>query len=589
MKTMTKYILLLVFCISSMVLGAQTQTNAERRKMYMDVLNLINSYEKYAEVDEGNRNQFLRLFRDPSVSIYNDLMGISDMPSLTAQAYADSLAFHTILPEVVIRNVTHDNPHYADGKWYMNVAFSKELEYMDSCGIFEFSSKKRYGADHQINALVSWDKNGAKFESLVGSINTNATPYPVNYMIFEPRHPNDTTYLLFNGNPIVTEYYDGNAYAILPKAGTKAFKYTKDQDVHVKLQHDVNNKVYMTYKPKRWRLKLRYEQAVAAVVVESTPVYGYNSKTERTLKWGKANLLDVKAEMKYNNDTKYGEDTKSYQFEETSSIRALGLDLGYIFPSKGCMKWGFFTGAALRQTSINVVYGSKNPLKINRQTSTEDVDGDSYLRKYEFNHLQYNTKRNDLYIPAYFDVDVRCSNNFSFYLDFGAKAYWSFMNPITDFSANYTVTGLYQQYGGVEFDETFFGDYKLNGFVNDATIAESLPHELKMSNIYLDAFAGAGFRIRVYKDLYIDLGCNYQHNVCDIVNSFQEKGWIGNDMEYILKEDWNSLTKSKGVEKDPLYYDCSQDREIVTNVSDYYKSIERRNAIQFNVGLMFRF
>lgn len=591
MKTTIKYILLLALCISSIGIDAQSLSNVERRKMYMDVLNLINDYEKYAEVDGRNKRSFLRLFSDPATPIYNDLMGVSESQTMPAHEYADLMVSQAKYPEVVIRNVLHDEPQYADGKWLMNVSFAKELEYMDSCGIFEFSSKKHYGVDHQMKARVSWtDSEGAKFELLEGFIDTYVDHYPVNYMIFEPRNPKDTTCLLFKGNPIVTEYYDGSAYAILPKADTMAF-YTKDKDVHIKLMHDVNNKVYMTYKPKRWRVKARYEQAVAAIAVEKDPMFGYKDKTKTSLEWGNKKLMGIEADFKFNNDNQNSEDTNNGELEQTTSVRALGLDLGYIFPSKGSVKWGFFTGAALRQTSLNVAYNNgSNVLRVSRQTSTEDIDGDTYLRKYEFSHLQYNTKVNELYFPVYFDMDIRCSSHFSLYFDFGAKAYWTFMNPFTDFSADYKVTGLYSQYGDVEFDETFFGDYRLNGFVNNGKIAETISHELDKSNVYLDAFAGLGFRVRIYKDLFIDLGCNYQHNVGDIISFSQKQGWLSDDIQYGLEEDWSYLTKREGNDaKDPLVYNLNADKEKVTNVADYYKSIDRRNAFQFNVGLMFRF
>lgn len=604
MKTTIKYILLLALCISSIGIDAQSLSNAERRKMYMDVLNLINDYEKYAEVDGRNKRSFLRLFNDPATPIYNDLMGVSESETMPAHEYADSMVSQAKYPEVVIRNVLHDEPQYTDGKWFMNVSFAKELEYMDSCGIFEFSSKKHYGVDHQIKARVSWtDSEGAKFELLEGFIDTYVDHYPVNYMIFEPRNPKDTTYLLFKGNPIVTEYYDGSAYAILPKADTKAFKYTKDKDVHVKLKHDVNNKVYMTYKPKRWRVKARYEQAVAAIAVEP----GYNDKTTTSLEWGNKSLIDVESDFVFNNDesgTRSDSVLMTDNFSLTSSVRAIGLDLGYVFPSRGSVKWGFFTGVALRQTTINSFYNGEEPLKINRWTTYEDEDADHYLRQYEFNSLRYSTKVNQLYFPAYFDMDIRCSNSFSFYFDLGAKLYWRFkkMKPVTAFSADYSVYGMYPQYGGVVFDEGFFGDYSLNGFVNNASISDTEEYEISNSNVYLDAFAGFGFRIRLYKDLFIDLGVNYQHDVSDIVAAFKNKNWINEDASYTLNEDWDYLTQGNGTAHDPLHY--SGNEECVKSwVNSYYlnvqddpktkriveKGIDRRNAFQFNVGLMFRF
>lgn len=584
MKTTIKYILLLAICISSIGIDAQSLSNAERRKMYMDVLNLINDYEKYSEVDGRNKRSFLRLFSDPATPIYNDLMGVSELPTMPAHEYADSMVSQAKYPEVVIRNVLHDEPQYTDGKWFMNVSFAKELEYMDSCGIFEFSSKKHYGVDHQIKARVSWtDSEGAKFELLEGFIDTYVDHYPVNYMIFEPRNPKDTTYLLFKGNPIITEFYDGSAYAILPKADTKAFKYTKDKDVHVKLMHDVNNKVYMTYKPKRWRVKARYEQAVAAIEVIEPDRY-WDDK-EINLRWGNGGLMDIQqynlhlAGESFNyKDGVYKDPTTTdtAKFDNaTASVRALGLDLGYIFPSKGCVKWGFFTGAALRQTSIKSIYKHE----LNFSEKCKDGDDDEYIRRYTVNGMVYHTKINQLYFPAYFDMDIRCSNSFSLYFDFGAKVYWTFLDPTTDFSANYSVKGEYPQYGGVVLDENFFEDFNMDGFVNNAPISSEKTYNSRNSEFSIDAFAGFGFRVRLYKDLYIDLGVNYQHDLGDIVGSFKDK----------CSEDFSYLTTGESPTKNPITPDKEKEYNEGKVDNGYYKSIDRRNAFQFNVGLMFRF
>lgn len=585
MKKIVRYILLYTLCLSSTTVSAQLQSNAERRKMYRDVLELVNNYEKYAEVSGINKANFVRLFRDSSTPIYNDLMGLSDVPYLSVHEYADFLAADAILPEVVIRNVSHDTPWYSNGRWHMHVSFAKELEYMDSCGIFEFSSRKHYGNDYQMNALVSWDEKGAKIDSLMGFIDTEVAPYPINYMIFEPRDSRDTTDLLYYGNPIVPEYYDGKAYAILPRESAKSFDYSKDKDVHVRLKHDANNIVYMTYRPKRWRMKARYEQALATYDGENG---GFDFKKP----------LNVEGVFEFNNDTKDLDRKKDWSssFNHTASMRGLGLDFGYIFPSRGGVKWGFFSGVALRQT--NIVTASSTVINFHRKTTTEDEDGDSYLRKYSnVKDLRYETTVNEWYFPIYFDMDMRFSDGFSIYLDFGAKVYWAPKNPITKFSAgNYSVTGSYRKYGDYEFKENTFGDgYVLNGFENgekleEANIYSPLPGYNYGTNFSVDAFAGLGLRIRLYKDLYLDLGCNYQYNVGDVVDYVSENEWfdIGTRTDYGLKDLDYLCEYKEGAVKDPLYYDLKQGKEVVTSVSQYYKKIDR-NALQFNVGLMFRF
>lgn len=535
-----KYICLLTTFLPVMFVQAQSLSIAQQRFMNMDVLRLIEEYEMNSPVyDDEQRNAFLRLFDNTSLSIYNDLLGLSGAASLTVNEYADLLRKKAVAPGVVIKNLRHGIPYKEDGRWMMEVAFEKSIEYTNFCDVL-FSSKEHYNADHQLTALVAWDPKHRKcrFVQLMGKIESDTPPLPDEYIIFTQTSPYDTL-LLCNGERIEYNYF---GQAFLDKGSE--FSYPYDSDVQIRLVEDNSdcNMVSMSYNPKRWRVKAHADFSIGQCykVRSSLP----NMKT-------------------------------------TSNSKAFGADLGYMFPSDKKTRWGLFFGLALRQTTIE---SSITDLSYS-YTTNEDVDKETYKRNYVLNDVKYRTTMSEFSVPLYFDVDIRFDQRISMYLDFGIKLNAELSTPKTSFDAIYTTSGTYADYGGITFDAgTFGGEYILNDFVTNENIHRDNVYSYSSMNTFeyaLDVFAGLGMRVRVYKDLFVDLGYSYQFYADDSHN------W--RDAYF------SNTSTSETADNKPVTYKINEIKdgiakgtEYVKSVTDFYSEIDR-NAHQLNVGIMFRF
>lgn len=534
-----KYICSLTTFLPVMFMQAQSLSVAQHRFMNMDVLRLLEEYEMNSPVyDDEQRNAFIRLFDDASLPIYNDLLGLSGAASLTVNEYADLLRKKAVAPGVIIKNLRHGIPYKEGDRWMMEVTFEKSIEYTNICDVL-FSSKEHYNVDHQLVALVAWEPKQRKcqFVQLMGKIESDTPPLPEEYIIFTQTSPYDTL-LICNGERIKYNYF---GQAFLNK--DSEFSYPYDSDVHIRLVEEDSdcNMVSMSYTPKRWRVKPHMDFALGQCykIRSSLP----NMKT-------------------------------------SSKSKVFGADLGYMFPSDKKTRWGFFFGWALRKTTIE---SSIADLHYSYMTD-EDVDGDEYKRNYAFRDVKYLTTMSELSVPLYFDVDIRFAQRISMYLDFGIKGNAELSTPKTTFDAMYTTSGTYDEYGGITLDAgTFGGDYILNDFVTDEKIHRDNVYSYSSNNTFeytLDAFAGLGMRVRVYENLFVDLGYSYQFNAVDSHN-------------------WSAIyfisTNTSKIGNKPVTYKINEIKdgiakgtEYVKSVTDFYSEIDR-NAHQLNVGIMFRF
>lgn len=536
MKTI-KYILMLVSIVSTMLANAQSLSVAEQRYMNLDVLRFLEEYEYNASVyNDKQQRAFLQLFEAPSLSIYNDLLGLSGAASLTVSEYADILRNKAVSPEVTIKNLHHGSPYKEGQRWMMPVTFEKSIEYTNVCGIL-FSSEEYYKADHKLTGVVAWDplERTCRFVELSGSIDSDISPLPDEYYIFTKKSSRDDI-LLCDGEKITYNYFD---QAFLNK--DSKFSYPYDSDIYMKLIHEDEecNLVSMSYIPRHWRFKPHFDMSFGDCYIIEMP-------------------------------------SKNDGWNTTSTTKSFGADWGYIFPSGKNTKCGFFFGAALRNT--NVLSSTISNLSYKYETS-QDVDKDKYMRHYTLKDIKYHTTISELGIPLYLDIDKRFNQRLSVYCDFGAKVYLE-LKPRTSFEAKYTTTGTYEQYGGVEFNANSFDGYILNGFVEDKTIhrVNIYDYESELPFEYsVDVFAGLGLRLRVYKDLYVDLGYSYQMNIID---SHDWKSTID------LKDESNNKPITYTI--DNIVNGEAQGTENVKSVTNFYSDV-KRHAYQLNMGIMFRF
>lgn len=578
MKTL-RYISLFLLCMPTLLAKAQDLTNAQERMMNMDVLYLMEDYSLYSNlVLEEDKEYFLSLFNDTTTQIYNDLLGISSSPTLSVSQYADKLMeIGGGSSTIKIKNITHEDPYFSDGLWYMYVKFNKWLYYMINCDL-QFDSEEYFKADHELTAVISWnqDTRECKITALDGTIDSEIEMLPEEYWVFRNTNPIDTL-LFYDGQPLHFDRFGQSfikkdempegplsprqAKKITPLSLTqKHFTYPFDSDVHLHLDYEDEScdLLNMRFIPKRWRFKL---------------------------------YADITYDKFYTIESTYNKASYS------SSAQEAGFDFGYVFPTDKKNKWSFYFGASVRQSELNFEIPSVAYLYRTKQ----DIDNDEYYRAYFLNNMLYTTQRTEIGIPLYFDWEGKFNNRLSIYMDFGAKAYLSISGPKTSFSANYTTKGLYTKYDNLVLHSgSFSGSETINGFVTNKKISSSgleskknydgLENILNSLSPNIDALAGIGFRLRVLNNTFLEVGCRYQYNVYSHIKC--------NGSVNIKEIDYNAKLENHKFSNNTLSYESNvpiryvksgvTGNEVISNVTDYFKKLST-SALYINAGIVIRY
>lgn len=525
------YILLLLVGTPA-VLISQNLSNAQRRQMMMDLLELIEDYEEYSKLKNGGDKKFLALFQNENQPIYNDLLGLSTAENLSVKEYVTIQKEKAKVPTIELKNIFCRDIFKLNNRWQARISFEKSINFLDKCDV-TFDSKEYYQADHQIEFVASWDSvnRECKIVSLTGYINSNVEKLPENYMVFKKSHPNDSL-LLCNGKNI---HFDSNNQAFL--ARNAEFTYPTDQDMKLFLIDDTLgcNIVTMEYRPTRWRLKPH---------------------------------VDFQMGDAFNIET-----VNANAIQPSSSSFGWGVDVGYVYPTEKKLKWGLFFGLGFQKSELSLSIPTMAYAYYAGPQA--DVDGDKYIRHYSMKDTKYSTELKEIYIPFYVDMDYRINNYLSVYADAGLKIYAGYAEEKVHFETTYSTYGKYPQYGNLIIDhQTYGGETAINGFVSNAHITRENVSDEILSDYSLDGFVGLGVRGRVYKDWYVDLGMYYQTN---LFNNYTNKGDV-------LVTNHTELTTTNKV---PMSY-LNYQGERIENITSYISSM-RRSAFSLNVGVMWKF
>lgn len=525
---------------------AQTLSLAEKRMLYMDILDAVNSYEEYTSIsDNTTQRRFVGLFDDSQMPIYNDLLGISGAETLTVKEYAELMLSEAVAPSVHIKNIVHGEPQAQGSQWLLDVRLEKSLEYTNNCDVL-FSSKNHYAADYHLTLTYLWDPQtrSCKIHALQGYIETDASSLPDDYVIFTHSDERDDA-LLFDGKKISFNYFQqtflsGTFDEVKPK-----FSYPKDDDMRCILVYEDGKEecgmVKMTYTPKHWRVRPH---------------------------------LDFSMGNSLSSDT-----YSDWNVDKSSSSFDMGVDLGYMFPSGKNVRTGFFFGLAFSKGKLQV---KKDNFEYNYNAKGDaDVDADDYVRYYTLSDLKYKVSMMDVYVPLYLDMSLSITSRVSAYMDFGAKAYVNLNNSVSDFSTHYSTYGLFPQYDnlklyGDSFDKLPADDPKhftIDGFVTDGKLGMSdMPNKTVPYTglLSVDAFGALGCRVKVMTDLFMEMGFSYQRNVLSDVLGTSPK-----------------LTDVKNSSDYPVTYTVAGGEQVFSPA--IYFSKMYRSVAKFNMGVIYRF
>ena len=504
--------------------------NVERR-FNLEVFKMLGTYESCATMsNRDDAELFTNLFDSESLEIYNDLMGLSDKPRLMVSEYVQLLRQKDIQArKVAIKEVRKVRVSDGGIVWLMDISFDKMISYSYQGVLFD--AETYYGVPYHIEMQFSYPKNsednrGCKIVALRGTLKSDVLPLPIDYMAIQKAGDSKgrEEAVTYNGNALQFNSYD---QMLLPR-GEKLI--CTDADLKIRLERDsISSHLYrLSFHPRRFRIKPHVEFS-----------------------------LDGYYEQKGDKVPYLGMKSKDITF---------GLDVGYTFPSKGIVRTGIYTGLALSSSEVNYAIDNLN-YKYNAGPNL-DLDGDSYTRYYEIRNMKQDINLKTLVVPIYLDLDFLVSKYFSAYLNVGARAYINLSNTVSSHLDAYKY-GVYESYGNLRMDETW-----LNHFGQ-----EQLGNEFQQRNFVketnsLDGFVGGGFRVLLYRQLYFDLGFNYQMTVFNTPISMPNENV--------------SLQPNNGLTKFPLIEYLPEGKERIHSITSNFEGLKRK-AFKLNVGLMIKF
>lgn len=529
---------LLAFC--SFVKADDVIPKNVERRFNLEVFNLLDAYESYATMSsKDHADIFKALFDSDQIEIYNDLMGLSEKPKLTVEEYIQLLRQGEVSsPRVSIEEIRKEAVIDGGVVWLMDVTFDKDISYFYQEKIL-LDARMFYGSPYHIKMRFSFpkntdDKRGCKIVALEGKLNDDVASFPTDFMVIEKTVENNgrEENLTYNGGPL---RFNNMNQVILPREGFEKLSYF-DSDVKMKKEQDslCSHLCRLSFHPRHFRIKPHAE-------------FSLNGYYE--LKGNTVPYLGFK-----NKDITYG------------------FDIGYTFPTKKKIRAGLFTGLALSNSEIN--FSIKNLDYHYNAGPTLDVDGDSYVRYYNVSNMTQNINLKTLVIPLYLDLDFQFLKYLTAYLNVGAKAYINLSNTMSSklFVKKY---GVYPSYNNLRIDENLIvGGKSVNGFGSESLYSDSQQRNFVKETNSLDAFAGAGFRVLLYRQFYLDLGLRYQQTIYNTPISMPNENV--------------SLQPSGAETKFPLIEYLPEGKERIHSITSHFDGIKRK-ALKLNVGLMIKF
>ena len=528
----TIFSITLLFCIISRS-SAQAIDNAslpiaDRQSMMLKVVELFEDYEHYCGIDEDFSeyvSPFCHLFVSNETPVYNDLIGISYEASLPVKEYSKLMSEQAATTRVSISNIVCQTFYHENDSWKIKCEFEKKINLTNRCGI-EFASDFFNERDFKLSAIIVYDSHNkcCRFEKIDGQAQTKRQLMK-DYRVVKKTSERDNK-VHFNNNPLD---FNEMGQAFIPPTGK--FVYPSDLEIVIKevIEDEQCKLIHLKYAIKPWRLKAHYDL-------------------------GLGKTLSVANESSFGN--------------VSSKSSGFGIDAGYVFPSKGKIKFGIFLGLGMSSSSMD--FSNKSD-KYSFSTN-QDVDGDTYERIYENLSFNQTTKIKDFSIPIYADLDWRFSRWVSIYIDLGLKLNINMSTSVDEFTGSAeNVHGIYHQYDNLYLDY----HWPYNGFTQSLNLSDAnLCDEESMSvtKFTPDLLLGAGFRFNIPRTpLAIDLGFGYLKGLGDVI-SISENVNADHYNGKLIYNTINGMTST----------------EHVHNLIESAGTVSR-GGLNFNLGLIYKF
>ena len=497
--------------------GNVTLTSSEKQHMMLKAVELFEDYERYSGIDEDFVNyaaSFRSLFINSDAPVFNDIIGITHEQMLSAKDYAKMMSEQSATTRVSISDISNPSVYFEDGKWKMKCSFKVNIT--NKCGI-EFSSEFFNETDYRLDASIVYDKGSdqCKIERIDGAFKSRRKLEKDYRVLIKTSDLDDE--VLYNGMPLE---FNSMGQAFLSSVG----KFTLPSDPERMVKEIIDNKqcrlMHLNLALKSWWLKLHFDL-------------------------GLGNTYDM-------------EKSERLSLAESKS-NSLGLDFGYVFPTKSKLKLGVFTGVGLTTSNLDLSYDNSDYA----YNTSEDVDGDKYERHYKNLSLKQKVKLSEFNVPLYADIVYHFNQYIGFYADLGIRLNFDMGHKIDATEGRAEIYGVYKEYGDIVLDDNWpyngFGQhqYSNNELINSEVV--------DINSFTVDALGGLGFRLNIPKaPVSIDLGVNYLMGLNELV-----KTGVTIDSNTDTRLVYNEVSGLNSVEK-------------VRNLTEMLNSIKRK---QFSASL----
>lgn len=219
MKKILLYFILLLFGLSSAV-SAQNVSNPVKRKMNLAVLGMLEKLEEVSDLSSASdAEEFVAMFRDPDVQIFNDLIGLHDSQVISLPEYVSALGKMKDV-SVTFSDIEKSAPYIDAGSLCVRVSLDKTMSYRDGRNVL-YSSDEIYGSPYGIQIVFSYDDFDGT--CLIESVEGGEDPVVMvgkDHVIY--REQKEFENLLFDGGYVT---YNSAGQALLPGYAASADWY----------------------------------------------------------------------------------------------------------------------------------------------------------------------------------------------------------------------------------------------------------------------------------------------------------------------------------------------------------------------------
>ena len=179
--------LVLLLGIFAIRTAAQELPETEARKMNLLLVQAIDKFEELSAINGVvSAEEYMSMFQDRKILVYNDLMGGTSEASIPLQEYVATLRKMKDV-QVSFLNVQKSKPFVAAGSLCVLVSFDKVISYRDSRDVL-YSSEDLYGAPHKMEVVFSYDdfEGACHIESVSGTMPESARLYASGHLVYRP-------------------------------------------------------------------------------------------------------------------------------------------------------------------------------------------------------------------------------------------------------------------------------------------------------------------------------------------------------------------------------------------------------------------